>query len=261
MKTDPAVAFRETTNRFLKGRGNHTYCTLRNHVSSHVDLHNAKVLDFGCGEVPVASTSFALRHPAAQVYGTDIVELRVPYLEALLKEELQLDMPSNIKARTVPPNTIPNDLQDLDLIYSWSVFEHIPRSDVPVNLNNIAERLRDTGVFFFQIGGLYFHDSGSHLDHLFRDRPWIHLVDSISEIQHALYSMDLHQRTKDHLWKQFIELNRMTMDEFLDSASDAGLSLVSNEVLKSGTPPRHLLNTYIEDTLLTSEFRAVFKRK
>ena len=61
-----------------------------------------------------------------------------------------------------------------DAIYSWSVFEHIPREQIPGIMEDLYALLPAAGLFFLQIEPLYFSPFGSHLRR-FIDTPWAHL--------------------------------------------------------------------------------------
>ncbi len=251
--------FKSSKTPWFRARTFHEYSTIRSLVRPHVDLDRASVLDFGCGDLPIAAASMALRHPGATVHGTDIAGTDPARLQAVLNQESGLDTPANLHVETVTPNSLPEHLRNLDLIYSWSVFEHIPAADITGNFRIVRERLAPDGLFFFQIGGLYFHNDGSHLSHLFPDEPWHHLVYSLAELQEKVLASPT--ASKHSNWQQFMELNRLTADDFMDAASDAGLSAVWHERRQQGEPPAQLLRSYSEEALKTIEIRALFRGK
>lgn len=253
--------FKSSTPPWFHARTWHEYSTIRPLVAPYVDLDTATVLDFGCGDLPIAAVSVALRHPGATVHGTDIAHIDPVRLQTVLHQHSGLDVPGNVHLQVVLPNSLPEHLRDLDLIYSWSVFEHIPASDVTRNFSVIRERLAPEGLFLFQNGGLYFHTDGSHLKHLFPDEPWHHLVYSLAELQQKVFASPRPEASNRGNWQQFIELNRLTADDFMDAASDAGLKVIWQDRRQQGDPPAHLLRSYTEDALKTAEIRALFRAK
>jgi SAM-dependent methyltransferase len=252
--------FRNSAAPWFRARTWHEYASIRQVVAPHVDLETATILDFGCGNLPVAAASVALRHPRALVHGTDITHIDRDRLQGVLKQEAGLDVPDNLRLHTVPPNCLPEHLREVDLIYSWSVFEHIPAADITRNFSLIRERLAPDGLFLFQNGGLYFHTDGSHLKHLFPDQPWHHLLHSIAELREMVMASPRPEASKRGSWRQFIELNRLTADDFMDAASDAGLVLMWQERQREGDPPARLLRSYSAEALTTAAIRALFRR-
>lgn len=222
---------------WFRARTWHEYSSIRPLVAPYVDLDTATVLDFGCGDLPIAAVSMALRHPGATVHGTDIAHIDLVRLQTVLHRESGMDIPSNVHLETVSPNSLPEHLRNLDLVYSWSVFEHIPAADSTRNFAAIRERLSPSGIFLFQNGGLYFHTDGSHLKHLFPDEPWHHLTHSLAELQEKVFASPRSEAANRGNWQQFIELNRLTADDFMDAASDAGLSVIWQDRRQEGEPP------------------------
>jgi cyclopropane fatty-acyl-phospholipid synthase-like methyltransferase len=224
-----------------------------------VDIANADILDFGCGALPVASASFALRYPQSRVCGTDIVNIDTTLLSRTLVEETGLAIPPNLEIYTTPPNSLPSHLGLFDLVYSWSVFEHIPSNNIEHCFSLIRERLKSSGVFFFQIGGLYFSHNGSHLSN-YSNEPWHHLMYSISELQEKVFNSTYPQAKKEREWQQFKELNRLAAASFIAAAERAGLLTLWQKIEHVGNPPPSLLQVYSAEALTAYEIRALFKR-
>jgi SAM-dependent methyltransferase len=248
---------------WFRARTCHEYGVVRAAAKDRVDMDRASILDFGCGALPVASAAFALRHPGAQVRGCDIEPIQLDVVRSALREQAGLDVPANWQAVQCAPNALPPGWGGVDLAYSWSVFEHIPAADVARNLALVRGSLGPGGIFFFQIGGLYFNTEGSHLKHLFPDEPWHHLTRSLAELEQHVFATPHPQVSKQRNWTQFMELNRLTADDYLDAASDAGLDCLWSSTVRDETtpvPPR-LLRAYSRDALTTVELRALFTAK
>ena len=80
-----------------------------------VDVRNAEILDFGCGEATTA-LGFALRKGAKRVVGVDVVSdptLCLPYAQRNLKINT---LPSNIELHHVLPGSLHNDGDRFDLM-------------------------------------------------------------------------------------------------------------------------------------------------
>lgn len=262
MPDDIDQLFKNSEKAWFRARTLHEYSVVRSHVLPYVNLETARVLDFGCAALPFAAASFALRHTSAVVYGTDVVAIDKAGLQSVLREEVSLELPTNLHLETSAPSTLPDQLRNLDLIYSWSVFEHIRADQLVDCFALLGERLSASGVFFLQIDPLYYSSGGSHLSAYFPNEPWHHLTHDLNELQELVLGSTLPAASNSRHWQQFIELNRLTADDFFDAASDAGLQLVWRDQYKRGrTPSEFLLRAHTEDALLTTEIRAIYRAR
>lgn len=259
MDVDEALA---ASAPWFKARACHEYAVVRVAVQEYVTFDQATILDFGCGELPVAAASFALRHPGAHVIGTDVASVDAERFRQSLEREAGLPIPLNLHIHTVDPSTLPDGVENLDLVYSWSVFEHIAASELVTCFRLIKDRLARDGVFFFQISPLYHSPFGSHLKRYFPSEPWHHLRLSTEEVRARVHGDAYPEVSNVRAWQQFIELNRRSADDFMDAASDAGLELAwQRRGRTSELAADWLTRTYTADTLHTEELRALFKRK
>ena len=248
--------FRASQTSWFRARTHAEYSGVAEWCRKTVDFDNARMLDFGCGALPVAAASFALRHPNASVTGTDIVPISRDKLSRTLTKEVGTAAPPNLKF-------VMEDGERFDLVYSWAVFEHIAEGEVRACFAKIRDCLAEDGVFLFQVGGLY-HSSegGSHLKSFFPSLPWHHLILSIDELHRGVFgSADPSEDRKKRAWQQFIELNRLTAEDYLEAARSAGLKLVRKELFRTkASPPARLLRVYTKDTLTLNGIRILFKR-
>lgn len=257
---DLETIFKSAKAGWFRARTLHEHGVIARSVRPLLKLDNIRILDFGCGEVPLAAASFALRYPKSQVYGTDIVQPSWQRVNDALRTEASLSSPDNLVLRATPPSTLPPDIGPFDLIYSWSVFEHIPAAAIRDCFSLVRKKLHKDGLFYFQIGGLYFSPDGPHLSQYLK-RPWDHLTLSISEL-HELVLGDTSRspHSNQSAWRQFVELNRLTSDDFVAAAKEAGLTLVWSETLNDARePPEALLKVYHHNALKTMEIRALFR--
>jgi SAM-dependent methyltransferase len=236
----------------FRARAFHEYKIVTRYLGRVAD--NTRILDFGCGE-GIAAASFALRHPSAKVFGTDIQTVNPERLRAKLEKLVAAPLPANLDLRLIPPSSLPDDIHDLDIIYSWSVFEHV-RADliVPI-LKMLRERLRPSGKFFLQIDPLYFSPRGAHLYGAIPE-PWCHLLHQTDVLHEKLLASSLPDASKSRLWEQYRTLNRATADDITDACVEAGFTVAKRETLKSDLEsPAPLLRAYSREALTTSELR------
>ncbi len=252
-----ADVFEKVEDKAFRARAVHEYKMVARYLGSAFD--NCRILDFGCGE-GIAAASFALRHPSSTVFGTDIQTVDPARLRGKLERFLGASWPDNLDLRLVPPSALPADIADLNVIYSWSVFEHV-RADliVPI-LRMLHERLRSGGKLFLQIDPLYFCARGAHLYGAIPE-PWCHLIHQTDVLHDKLYASTLPTLSKDRLWAQYRTLNRATAGDIMDACISVGFSVDKHETLKSDVePPSKLLRAYSSDALTTTELRLVLRR-
>ncbi len=255
---DIGDVFRNSKVPKFRSRTHHEHGVIARAVKPFLSLANADILDFGCGSLPLAVASFAARYPAARVVGSDVVPTQTAQLLTLWQTEVGLPLPSNLTLLHNEPSSLPASMGDFDLIYSWSVFEHIPSQDIEACFAAVRERMKPNGVFHFQIGGLFFSHDGGHLS---SKQPWAHLLYSVDEIRRAIEANGRTQGQQGREWRQHIELNRLTAPDFLRCAQRSGLRLHSHELIESpGDPPPELLSIYTREALKTNEVRAIFTR-
>ncbi|HIE53921.1 MAG TPA: class I SAM-dependent methyltransferase, partial [Chromatiaceae bacterium] len=224
------------------------------------------VLDFGCGG-GITTLGVALRHPEIQVHGVDIGD-KFTQLSDLAREQLGLArLPDNLYLRRISPLQPLSAEYELDAVFSWSVFEHVPRAQVPAIFRDLHGALKRKGFFFLQIEPLYYSPWGSHLRR-FIDVPWAHLqwpterlrravLDYEGEIPpqhrgHQYRALDMEAFKRFHL-KEFESLNRITADEIVNMLQDAGFTILKEQRLNMKLPvPDDLLKIQGRETLLNN---------
>ena len=228
-------AFEEAKDAGFRGRANSEYKRIKGWTGERVNLDKARILDFGCGQ-GIAATSFALRHPNAQVTGFDIEPINQQQLARIYETQVGLQLPPNVTFTSAHPGEIPAGEQPFDLIYAWSVFEHV-REDLMVDLfKSLKNRLAPKGSLFVQVSPLYFSPQGSHLYKYFKS-PWHHLILSLDELREGVVSAEF-RPTETREWRQFMELNRLTAHEIIGRAGTAGLRNSENNFFKLIKCPR-----------------------
>ncbi len=245
------------TDAGFRGRALSEYRRVRYWTESEIDFDRAKILDFGCGQ-GIAAASFALRHPNAKVYGCDIEEPDVDNLRTIFEEQAGLSLPHNLDLSTVISGEQHFE-RNFDLIFAWSVFEHVNARAMSDILRAIRNLLRPGGLFFLQVNPLYFSPRGSHLYRYFSS-PWHHLMLSIDDLRTEVLSSGNKEKAERE-WAQFIELNRYSASQLTGATTAAGLKCIRQQTfVVDDVPPQRLLETYNETVLRTQEVVALFRK-
>jgi SAM-dependent methyltransferase len=230
-------------------------------------------VDFGCGDG--ATTLGVASRVEAEVIGLDL------YLTFLHLPDLAQ---KNLGARGLPWNLSfrqnrlgePLPLADasVDLVYSWSVFEHV--ADVPGVLAELARITKPGGVLFIQVEPLFYGPYGSHLRRLV-DEPWAHLRlgeeeflrcaaaarDEVPEHEKdTLYQDHSFEELKRHLLGEYRSLNRITAGDLIRSVSAAGFDIAATRLIEAEDvePDADLLQRYPRELLLTNQIVLTARR-
>lgn len=248
------VIFERATDKAFKARATFEYQQVRKWAGHRINFDTARVLDFGCGQ-GVAAASFALRHPEARVVGVDVEPVPEPQLRNLLKTQIGHTIPSNLSYRTI--SLTPLSSEKFDLIYAWSVFEHIKEDKMVDTFAMLKDHLADNGVLFISCNPLYFSPHGSHLYKYFKS-PWHHLLLTLDELREGVVSDGL-LTSEAREWQQFLQLNRLTAHDIMGRASAADLKRLRQHLSKTDVaPPPRLARLYDNDVLTTTELVATF---
>lgn len=175
----------------------------------------------------------------------------------------------NSGAALAPPG------QQYDGIMSWSTFEHVRRDQLATILADLHACLRPGGYFFIQIEPLFFSPYGSHLRR-YDDTPWHHLLASEEDLWRVIES---HEGALDPAevdfgfadfgvdgYKRFVfneykALNRLTADELVEFAKNAGFSVAREERRFLDMPvPDSLAGKYPKEWLLNNEIFLLLRK-
>jgi len=216
-------------------------------------LNGATVLDFGCGEGTTA-IGIALRKSARRVVGLEIQQPEVDRCVPLAKEQLGLPgLPDNLSLYRVEPGKLHDPGERFDVIYSWSVFEHVERRFLLDAFGLLKGALKPGGVLFIQVAPLYYSAEGSHMLPWIK-QPWGHLCD-----EHSVYYDKLKAATRDQeelrsLWSTFRTLNKTTADELRQFAEQAGFEVLRDHRTRDEfVPDERLTKIYHADVLMTNQ--------
>ncbi len=231
------------------------------------------VVDFGCGD-GVATLGMASR-VEAEVRGVDLYAT-FNHLPAYAQKNLGSGaLPANLSfVQTELGKPLPFGDRSADLVYSWSVFEHL--ADVHGVLAEMHRIAKPGGALFIQIEPLFYGPFGSHLQRLV-DEPWAHLLHSEEEFlgmaasardnvplseQDTLYRDHAFEDLKRHLLSEYGSLNRIRAEELLANVVDAGFEVVSTRLIKAEgvMPDARLLERYSLDLLMTNQIVILAQR-
>jgi SAM-dependent methyltransferase len=214
-------------------------------------LEGKEIFDFGCGEASTA-IGVALQYQAARVVGIDIVA-DPDLCRPLAQQQLGLEeLPSNLCLHRVTPGEMHDPEDKFDLIYSWSVFEHVDQTLLAITLEKLRGMLKPWGKLMIQIAPLYFSAEGSHMNRWLAE-PWGHLVN-----QHSRYRAKLEGCTDEAtfklLWSTYSTLNRITAPQLIAAVHAAGFTLAREYMTRDEREiPEVLKGVYTEEVLRTDQ--------
>lgn len=214
--------------------------------SDKLKSRDISILDFGCDQ-GIAALGFALRRPDASVHGIDIGAYQGP-LASKARENLGLELPSNLHFHVSDGTGLPFADESLDLIYSWSVFEHIRMDLFPAILAELRRVMKNDAHLLVQIDPLYYSPRGAHLYGII-DEPWIHLLDQHDVLVDRIMAKGKHVSAI----QQYETLNRITEPELVEKLTASGFRLLRRHRTDCGVmPPERLQRIYQSDVLTTS---------
>jgi 2-polyprenyl-3-methyl-5-hydroxy-6-metoxy-1,4-benzoquinol methylase len=219
-------------------------------IKPHRPLAGAEIMDFGCG-AGEAALGMALNFGAARVVGVDIGPDPARCL-AVARQHLGLHaLPPNLSLYRVAPGFLHDPKDRFDVVYSWSVFEHIDQRLLGHVLDMIRTSLKPGGLFFVQIAPLFYSAEGSHLAHKL-DEPWVHLSTQHDVLEQLLRQAVPDRAEFDGLWGTYTTLNRISGPELIRRLREHGFEILEKQLFEDKrTPPRELLEVFKEDVLET----------
>ena len=255
------------TTTWFDSHFNHASQRVVEWLSPELQLESpVSLMDFGCGG-SITTLGVALRYPGVQVHGVDIGD-KYLQLPELARDQLSLQgLPDNLHLQQIQPLQPLAPEYHIDAIFSWSVFEHIPQSQIPVIMQDLYDMLPAGGLFFLQIEPLYYSPWGSHLRR-FVDTPWAHLLWPSDELRNTVleYEGDIPPQHQGHQYRaldmqafkhfhmgEYDSLNKITADQMKGFMLDAGFEIIRGQRLEMNLDiPKSLLKQYNELDLLTN---------
>lgn len=213
-------------------------------------------LDFGCGH-GIQSIAVALANPSSQVFGVDVTrafELALPFCRDKLRRS---ELPPNLKFLQIEPGQDLSEICTPDVIYSWSVLEHVERAALPGVVANMRQALAPRGVVFTQIAPLFYSPHGHHLYEYVKE-PWAHLIHSPEKFKQivleGVVADEVAARHRAWMFTNYEELNRITSADLQGYFVNAGFeNRKIHEIKVPLRPSESLLKDHLADALTTSE--------
>jgi SAM-dependent methyltransferase len=238
-----------------------------------IQIEDATVMDFGCGD-GITALGVTLQCRPRQLVGVDITRA-FSKLEILAKQQMGLlALPVELAFHQVEAGK-PLAWHGLDAVYSWSVFEHVEREQLPKIAAAFFDVLRPGGIAFIQIEPLYYSAYGSHLERVLSE-PWAHLRLDAGELERRVlsYEGDLPEGERDlassegvtpafkkWLFGEYRALNRLTGDELVQLFTGAGFEMVrEHRGQRPEEPPAELAKRFDRADLMTNEIRLLARR-
>ena len=256
------------TDEWFRAHFDYAADVVQQWLGGALDVRSARLLNFGCGD-GITDLALVLRHGAAAIHGVDI-RREYAKLPRIAREQLGMArIPAALSFETITPGApLAGRHAGVDGIMSWSTFEHVQHDQLLPILRDLHACLRAGGVFFLQIEPLFFSPFGSHLRR-YIDVPWQHLLVPEEDLWRAI---EAHQGPIDaqevdfgfadfgvegykrFVFKEYQQLNRLTADELVDLAVQAGFSVLHQERRRVDMAvPAALHGRYPDDWLTNNE--------
>ncbi len=211
------------------------------------------ILDFGCGE-GAAALGLALQHNVRRIVGIDPGK-KIWRCLPRAQEQIGLEhLPPQLELFLMEPDADLSGLGKFDVVYSWSVFEHVQQDLILDRLSALHALLKPNGLMFLQTTPLYYSAWGSHT----RPQvpiPWAHLL-----FQESLFFDKLREGSGSRAEADFLQteilqtLNKATAGVILKAAKQAGFEIVREYRTRNAeNPPAELLEIFTEDVLTTEQ--------
>lgn len=233
-----------------------------------------RVVDFGCGD---GATSLGVASSIeADVVGVDLYKTYLQLPDLTQKNLGTRALPRSLSfVQTELGQPMPFADGSVDLIYSWSVFEHV--ADVKGVLAELGRIAKPGARLFIQVEPLYYGPYGSHLQRLV-DEPWAHLrygeeeflrmssvaSDHVAAIdQDTLYRTNSFDDVKRYLLSEYKSLNKIKAENLVDLVSQSGFAMEMTRLIKAEglMPDKHLLEKYPLELLMTNQIVLVAKKQ
>jgi cyclopropane fatty-acyl-phospholipid synthase-like methyltransferase len=215
------------------------------------EWRNRQILDFGCGG-GMCTLKMSQKLPDSQITGVDVLNAKtelLKFMKTYLKTEV---IPDNLKfIQIAPGEALGFDVYDL--VYSWSVIEHVDQTIIDQVLRHIYNCIKPDGLFFLQIMPLYYSAFGHHLYHVNID-GFEHLAMQddilISKVRKNCSSLEMFE----NVVSRYRALNRITVPELKKHFQSAGFMILREYTTNTDIKIMdELLYAYNYDALLTEQ--------
>lgn len=187
-----------------------------------IQLEGKTVADIGSGD-GIIDLGVALKARPEKLVGYDVRPTDVEALRRTAAANGIEELPDaqRLGFATSQANHVPAPDDTFDIVYSWSVFEHV---DQPIAmLREIRRILKPDGYLFLQVWPLFGSEHGGHL--------WQNVGESFTHLRHSPFELNEYLRGKAATDPtrpaddEFRSLNRITLDGLQRAHLAAGLRI------------------------------------
>jgi trans-aconitate methyltransferase len=265
----------QITDEWFRAHFEYAADVVNHWVGGVLDIPTSRFLNFGCGD-GITDLSLVLRYGATSIHGVD-VRREYKKLPRIAHEQLGMQrVPVALTFQTIQSgDALAPACVQYDGIMSWSTFEHVQRDQLATILADLHACLRPGGYFFIQIEPLFFSPYGSHLRR-YDETPWHHLLASEAELWKVIenhegpidpaevdfgfadFGVDGYKR---FVFNEYKALNRLTADELVQFAKNAGFSVAREERRTVDLAvPESLLSSYPREWLVNNEIFLLLRK-
>ena len=133
------------------------------------------LLDFGCN-YGIKTLGISSVMSFKEVIGCDINENFTLLQGIVQSHDNNIEIPTNLSFFRIRPGQSIAGRVRANIVFSWSVFEHVDRKIVETVLRDLYCSMRPNGIFFLQINPLFYSPYGSHICKIVGGPPWVHLL-------------------------------------------------------------------------------------
>lgn len=187
-----------------------------------LSLDARRVLDIGCGDGAI-DLGLCLRSRPARLLGMDLYPTDLEDLAERARAAGLGELPHNLEFGTCTPTEIPIPDCSMDVVISWSVFEHVA-NPVAV-LSELRRIIRPGGFMFLQIWPLFHSQHGSHLWYWYPNGWAQQLLDPRLVEESVRSSQAMPSDVTDEMLTDFNTLNRLTIDELQRALAASGFRI------------------------------------
>ena len=220
-------------------------------------LTQKRVLDFCCSTGETAC-GIAFFHDPAEIFAVDFHTPGSNLLSRITANTAATELPKNLHFKQLGP-TIDLPPGEFDFIYSWSKFELIEKSLLPLIIGKFYDSLSLGGRVLIQLGRPYYSPLGGHLVECGISN-WEHLTLPLSELkQRVMTGNSFSDAKRIAIWERFERLNKITAEQLTSLFSGAGFHLAKSYVQKTtDLPPKQLIDVYQKDKILENQYVLLF---
>ena len=211
---------------------------------AELTLDTKRVLDIGCGDGAI-DLGLCLKRSPARLLGMDLVQTDIDDLRERASAAGLGELPTNLEFGVCTPTEIPIPDCSMDVVLSWSVFEHVA-NPVAV-LTELRRIIRPGGFMFLQIWPLFNSQHGSHLWYWYPE-GWVqHLIDHGQVEREVSQNQAMPADVTGEMLTDFNTLNRLTVSELQRALSATGFRIrrihLQSDLIEVPRELSHLLIT------------------